>query len=429
MIITLLTVAIVSASLESTASSMNEVHIPSFLTINDARNALDVKHVMMNSVFEVGDLIGKLSELLDLPRESAIDHFIAKNIPELELVMVQVAEALKAPNDIVLASIIATGVLPPISLLPLQTLIRNYINGKYKMCLYDELPMGLRSYSAYQNMFSMVDPTAYRVKAGASEGLLVSLPDEHCPDDDFFLTCTEFKVITIHTRGDKQPRLISPGGECAVDLNDMYTEIRFFPLHRAVFAMLRGQNITHAWRGDSFDPLVIENVSTFVYPRGLLDLSKDKQYFLLRSQPNREDPFAPAYPYGYSLLPVDPHSKFEAKGRKDLPASHYQWLHYPLCFRGKSGTRHILSDAGHSAFRRIFESPIAVRRRVASLQSLDRTPFIYSLMRLQTQEFGNGFRLEDVLSQMDETEEIMTKPISRWWQLYLDMLDRMIGEF
>ena len=64
-------------------------------------------------------MIGQLSALLQLPPEAAIDHFIAKNNPELELVMSEVAQELNALNDIVLALMITSGILPPSSLLPL----------------------------------------------------------------------------------------------------------------------------------------------------------------------------------------------------------------------------------------------------------------------------------------------------------------------
>ena len=99
----------------------------------------------MKSAFEDGDFVGQLSGLLGLSREAAVDHFIAKNIPELELVMLPVAAAIEAPNDLVLASIIATDVLQPSALKPLQTLIEQYMTGKQTMCLYDDLPIGMRN--------------------------------------------------------------------------------------------------------------------------------------------------------------------------------------------------------------------------------------------------------------------------------------------
>ena len=108
--------------------------------------------------------------------------------------------------------------------------------------------------------------------------------------------------------------------------------------------------------------------------------------------------------------------------------SYYLWRHYPMSFRGKSGTIHILTDAGHAELTRILDCRIAIRGRVVALESREvSTPFIASLLRLQGQSFGYNFCLEDVLDEMHDLEDIASRPVDEWWKLYLDMLDRIIA--
>ena len=292
MIITLLTVAIVSASLESTASRMNEVHIRSFLTINDVKNPLDVKHVMMNSAFEGGELIGQLSELLDLPREASIDHFIAKNQPELEHVSLKVVEAIKAPNDLVLASIIATGVLPPSSLIPLQTLISQYLVGKRTMCLYDDLPVGLRDPLEYAKLFKPAEN--YRVIPEPNPGVLVSLPDDRSPDYTEIVSIgrgillqrvsggiQRDRLWKFRKQNERFSRVIDVPGQCAVDLVHPYRDIQFNFEHRAVFAFRNVLSTAYldVWRADSSIPVQIANVDC---EKDFAAVTEDGQFFLFR---------------------------------------------------------------------------------------------------------------------------------------------------
>ena len=103
-----------AATLEDVTTLINEVYVSSFLSPEDIIRALDVKEVLKKSeVLNEGvDLINELSELLNLPREEAIDHFIDRNRPELKIVMVEVGKLIKAPNDVVLAGMLSSGVLP-----------------------------------------------------------------------------------------------------------------------------------------------------------------------------------------------------------------------------------------------------------------------------------------------------------------------------
>ena len=446
MIITVLTISVVSASLESTAWMMNEVVLPSFLTIDDVKKALDVKHVMMNSIFGVGDLIGQLSELLYLSREAAIDHFIANNIPELELVISEVAQNLNALNDIVLASMITRGILPHSSLLPLQTLIQQYIAGKRTMCLYDELPMALRNPVEYAKLFKRVEN--YRIVHETHPGVSITVPDDRFHDQTEVVS-VDHRLFVIRSFGgvlrdrmwkyrkqsDRIYRIVDVVGMCAVDLILPYREVQFDMERRAVFAFSADADHNHLniWRADSTSAVQLQRPH---WEKSLAAVTADGQFFFFLTS-------TVYLPYGTPLgevllisgnmIPTDlgRPATLVTDVSADTPLSTSQIVSDELLLRGSAESLSVLSAQGSElllSFLHAKDGP--VRDKLNDLDARVKKLWFRATMEQQAPLTiaAKPSSIESWLSQMKGLGKITCIPFDEWESWYLGYLDRLTSE-
>ena len=432
-----------AATLEDATTFMDEVYVSSFLSPEDITRSLDVKEVLQKSAIsnQGVDLISQLSELLNLPREDAIDHFIDHNRPELKIAMVEVGKLMKAPNDVVLAGMLSSGVLPSPWLIPLVSLVAAYITGKRTMCLYDHLPMGLRNPSEYARLFTTVEDLP--VIPQPSEAVDVTLPDDHSPDHAYPISAGNGILLFRSFGGIPQDqswlfrkkidhflRILDIPGKCAVALAAPYRDIVFIPRHRAVFTFGTDIDATllDMWRADSVKSVRLHYSDS---QRDLVSQTADGSFFLVHTRTRSYD--APPFSKRSYILPTDLSLAFQTVPISSVnpPALLESSEVKKYTLRHSDGSLSVLSEEG---FRRIFSlvraEDMAVKEKLAAIKKLASRRH-YQISSRQTAVMllvSRDLTYSDCFKDLRGLSDILNFPINEWHAWYLDFLDRVTAE-
>ena len=451
MIVLLLSAGLIAATLERAASELDQVYISSYLTQNDVKRAWDIKRVMTKSALEDGDLVGHLSVMLRLPRDAAIDHFIAHNLPELEeIVELQVAEAVEtAPNDLVLASILTSGVLPPALLVRLQALIEQYIYGKLTICLYDHLPMVLRDPVEYEKVFKRVEN--YRVIPEPNDGVIVTLPDDDSPVNTD--TSSIGRGILLqriyggvaeeeHWKSQNLPdrffRVVDVNGRCAVDLVHPYREVQFDLQRRAIFALLSDGAVDYLdiWRANSISATRLESPCL---QAPFASITEDGRFYCFVTTRMLTNNFYFAKRQSQEavltchLMPVDLDrpGQLQVAHRLDIPPLIRQVVQDQVVLRDAAGSLSVLSAKGHQRLLMILQATDgAIKEKRDALNAL-----VIRNQYRATREQHAALMVSDKqssiaswLKHMKGLGDITCIPLENWDAWYIDYLGRLAVE-
>ena len=451
-----------AATLEDATTLMDEVYVSSFLSPEDITRSLDVKEALQNSeISNQGvDLISQLSELLYLPREDAIHHFIDRNRPELKIAMVEVGKLIKAPNDVVLAGMLSSCVLPSQSLIPLVSLVAGYITGKRTMCLYDYLPEALREPVQYGKIFSSGStlPELQSIVAGSNVGIASTLNgDSSLHKTSTFVRIDENLIArrtnagfdfdpmrTFHAPGASairdivHIRVYDLAAKCAVYVNPMFTKIQFFPKFRAVALAERDMVASQLWRGGASDRIRIGPVPSF----HTFGLNRDQTLFILeikaltREYRSREG--------SLTTIPTSNDAPFVAT--KNVPLNSLD-IYYPdttilETLRDSTGALHVLSDKGKRLMLSFFRGEVGeIRQRLEILETRVHERLTVNQRIIKAIARSNSsFKAElgydqkqfayvtlhvDTIPGMGD---IVTFPFDQWLEEYTRLLDRIMAE-
>ena len=234
-----------------------------YLSVADFEHALHPGKLMMRSDLFLDDDGSDLVEQLrfrlgsDVTRKHAVSHFLRYNKPEVSTAISDIASVINEVEFLLVASRTASRALKPM-LRPLQDVIISFITGRSsRTCLYDYLPIGLRTSDGYHSIFTAIDQETYRILPGELPGILLTLPDEHsrvaqgAGGDS--LADEDHKIIKIRLESNRE-RLIDRFAKSAVDVNPKFSRTFFAAELRLLIAVEFYTQDLLIWREDSREP-------------------------------------------------------------------------------------------------------------------------------------------------------------------------------
>ena len=401
---------------------VEEMQVPAFLApydletpIRDLKAAItDFKDIFVNAD---ADLIEELSRVLGMSRDDALDHFIARCRPELDLAQREVADVIEAPNDFVLASLLATGKFPPEILSPIKNVMEDYIHGVSHVCLFDQLPIGLRYPSGYSSAFSHLHKST--ISSTANQGILVSLGSESaCPDSSF----TQASNVVIRSGGFQRTRIFDINAKCAVELMPEYRDIKFLPEQRTVWMVDVRHNAMLVWREDSVEPLRL--------PTGIDGFTGNSwatadHLFLERR--DLENPWFRQRPFmRFVSLPLNIEEPFTARLSNSVQG--YQLSRRFLTrIPDATGNIHLLTEEGKARLTLLFKGePEEVKIKLDKLRSRDVLSEDQRLVLQITEDLSFDSMIHK-MRRIANISDLVTLPFHEWLPAYLAILDTISG--
>ena len=249
------TLALSSSVLEHYAGETSSVPLPSFLKFDDVKEL--IKRLMMRTDVLVDDQVQDVVEALRLDvgyetRVEAIKHFFDRNEPEMYAFLRRI---LAVNNDIVLAAAISKPVIARAFLAPLSTAISRYITDRRQMCMYDYMPMGLRTMENYLEFFTALKATDFPVTALSPQGFATVLG--HDALDGLKTVIIDKSLLYIYDSDYTIQRLIDLRTGCAVAINTSY-RVSAIPSKRCLVVAKGDKGLV--WRSDSVTPTIL-NIS------------------------------------------------------------------------------------------------------------------------------------------------------------------------
>ena len=233
---------------EQYASVTSSVPLPSFVDLDDYKSMM--KRVMMRKDVLVDDQGQDVVEALRLElgyvtRAEAIKHFFDRNEPETNAI---ISRILGAGNDLVLAAAIAKPISRSV-LQPLTDAVVEYITRRRQMCLYDYMPIGLRSFDKYSEYFTPLDKDEYSITSLSKVGHVTLLDPKIATDS----TVNLIERHLLYVSGGDSQLIIDFNRGCLVRVNDNIG-MNGAPSSRVVVAKDKLSNTLFIWRSDSVLP-------------------------------------------------------------------------------------------------------------------------------------------------------------------------------
>ena len=245
-----------------------------------------------------GDLIDQLQAQLNVEtREEAVHFYLDHNEVEVKLAMKRTSNLV---NEARLALLACRPAILVEAIEPLRQAVSTFLRDRIGRCLYDYLPIGLRSPENYDAMFAPVSAEEYPVQRGTVPGVLATLPVTKIVYHNYHkdrMLLFQGKVLRFSIIKGFE-RLIDLPRQCAVEMRKQYVAPYFLLRNRLLLVYDKSTNEYLMWRADSSEPLRMKAAVTrqdSVY----FELSEDHRSVIL------EPRLAGDYPNVSWMLPLD----------------------------------------------------------------------------------------------------------------------------
>ena len=247
------------------SGGFSSIRTGSFTSLSQFRKAFPLKKLLIerHDLFlrpDSRDPVQELSVYLDLTRDDAVADFLAHNHHQLNAALLKL---LRSTNDIVIAAVIADpfAMVDAKFLLPITTVLIDYLKVRAGRCLQDLLPDVFQNPAVYDQYF--IPLPGYRVIPNLERGYTAIIPDEPvCTNEGSrlvsFVTSGDHSIISIgRCFTNDRSVLVDPRCGCAVSLNPPFKLAHFIEIDKWLVLYNGATSNFHVWRSDSLKPLIL----------------------------------------------------------------------------------------------------------------------------------------------------------------------------